>query len=354
VGFRHGRPLLPLAGAFAIAAALLLPAWSVPPALAAGAADAQASELVGLINGERAYAGKGALRLDSYLAAKARDGTIWCPNDASKTMAGRAKDIAVSGYFSHELRLCTQYTIIDAMKTWGYKGGRGEILTYNSGFGVGTITYRYGCRPGVTSCPGGAISTSSTTARAMTGWMQSSAHYSIILGRYDRVGCGAWVGSSGTYYYACLFALGGNPIATPKPKATPRPPAAGGEAPPPAATPVPGGPTQPPPWPSPSGAAAWIVMPELQPYPSPPADAADAVPPASESPIPTPDAAARAGTARAGSAPGSGAGLPSGLPPEVEGALAAGGFAATVIVAWLGMLRGPRRLRGRPSGGATG
>jgi uncharacterized protein YkwD len=327
-----------------LAALMLLPAWSisVPEVRAAGAADAQASELVRLINGERAYRGKSILGLDKYLASKARDGSVWCPDDSSKVMAGRAKDIAVSGYFSHNLRLCTRYTIIDAMATWGYTRGRGEILTYNSGFGTGTKTYTYGCSPSVTTCPGPTTPTYSTTARAMASWMGSSVHYSIILGSYDRVGCGAWVGPNGTYYYACLFAMGGNPAVTPKPASTAKPatrakPATGGAS-EPIATPTPG-PTQPPPWPTPSGASAWIVQPVL-------VATVGSEPAAGDR-----DEPGAVWVGLAGDPPsGPGQDPPDGdLSQAVQVALCAGGAAWTLVIVWWRL--GPLR-RYRPRGGA--
>jgi uncharacterized protein YkwD len=325
-----------------LAALMLLPAWSVsvPEVRAAGAADAQASELVRLINGERAYRGKSTLGLDKYLASKARDGSVWCPNDSSKVMTGRARDIAVSGYFSHNLRLCPRYTIIDAMATWGYTRGRGEILTYNSGLGTGTKTYTYGCSPSVTTCPGPTTPTYSTTVRAMAGWMSSSVHYSIILGSYDRVGCGAWVGSNGTYYYACLFAMGGSPITTPKPAATPEPatPAkpAGGGASEPAVTPTPA-PTQPPPWPSPSGARAWIVTRVVLPTP-------ETDPAAGDGDGSGAVWAGRTGHPQSGPSPGPSDGD---LPQAAQVALCAGGAALTLVVVWSRL--GPLR-RYRPRG----
>lgn len=205
--------------------------WSVPTAAAAGPANSQASELVRLINGERAYHGEAALRVDSYLASKARDGAVACPNDASLVMAGRAKDFAVYGYpsNSHLLRLCPSYTSMDAMKAWGYKGSRGEITALNGGYGTGQVAYAFGCTPSLRTCPGSATSSYATSARAMTNWTSSSGHYSIIVGGYDRVGCGAWIGSNGAYYYDCMFSRGGRSV----PKTAPR---SGGAANPPAAT----------------------------------------------------------------------------------------------------------------------
>jgi len=339
VRVHHGRPFAPILAAL-VATALLLPAWSAtaPEARAAGAADAQASELVRLINGERAAAGKSALGLDRYLAGKARDGAIWCPNDSSKVMSGRAKDIALNGPFSHQLRLCSQYSVTDAMKTWGYGGARGEILAMNGGYGTSQVTYAYGCNPSVSECPGPGTSTFATTAHAMMGWMHSSSHYSIIVGNYDRVGCGAWVGPNGAYHYSCLFSRGGGPVATPRPpsKTTTRP-GAGGSGPSPSsatagvtATPAA---TQPPPWPTPSGACGWIVVPGVSPD-----AAATRAPPEEET---------------SGGAPDGGAAGPvSGLPLAAQVAVVAGGAAGTAVLAWplLGFLR---RRRGRETGTAA-
>jgi uncharacterized protein YkwD len=340
VRVHRGRPFAPILAALVVAA-VLLPAWSAtaPQARAAGAADAQASELVRLINGERVTAGKSALGLDRYLAGKARDGAIWCPNDASKVMAGRAKDIALNGPFSHNLRLCSQYSVTDAMKTWGYGGARGEILAMNSGYGTSQVTYAYGCTPSVSECPGPETSAYATTARAMTGWMHSSGHYSIIVGNYDRVGCGAWVGSNGTYYYSCLFSRGGGPVATPKPpsKATARP-GAGGGAPHPSsvtagATATPAA-TRPPPWPTPSGACGQIAVARVSPDAGPTQAA------------PEEDGA---GDASAGDAAGPAS---SGLPPPAQVVAVAGGATGMAVLAWplLGVLR---RRRGRRAGAST-
>ena len=78
-----------LGAAFLTALSLSLSlAWSVPAARAAGAGYAQASELVRLINGERAALGKAPLRVDTFLAQKATDGPVACPNDATKVVFG--------------------------------------------------------------------------------------------------------------------------------------------------------------------------------------------------------------------------------------------------------------------------
>jgi hypothetical protein len=200
--------------------------WSVPTVSAAGPANSQASELVRLINGERAALGKAPLRVDSFLAGKARDGAVACPNDSSLVAAGRAEDFAVHGFpaNAHQLRLCPVYTSMDAMKAWGYRGNRGEVTALNGGYGTTKVAYAYGCSPSVRTCPGATTSTYYTTARVLTNWTSSTTHYNVIVGRYDRIGCGAWVGANGAFYYDCMVSLGGR--AAPRPVATPRPPTA--------------------------------------------------------------------------------------------------------------------------------
>ncbi|MGD0018137.1 MAG: CAP domain-containing protein [Candidatus Limnocylindrales bacterium] len=271
-------------------------AWSVPTTLAAGPANAQATELVRLINGERAYLGKAALRTDTFLASKARDGAVACPNDASLVMAGRAKDFAVYGYpaNSHLLRLCPTYTSMDAMKEWGYKGARGEITALNGGYGTAKVAYTYGCTPALRTCPGSTTSSYSTTAHAMGNWTSSSSHYAIIVGSYDRVGCGAWIGSNGAYYYDCMFSRGGRTV----PKTTA--PRSGGAAKPPAAT-------QPAASPSPTDPLASATT-------GPTAGPTAVVAGVQATPSPDPDAARLAGAAQGGpqsDPPRGGAGVPA-------------------------------------------
>jgi hypothetical protein len=183
---------------------------SVQPVLAAGPADGQTADVYRLINGERAYLGKRALKVDTYLASKARDGAIACPNNSSLVMQGRAKDFATYGYpsNSHLLRLCTKYTALDAMKTWGYNTYRGEVTAVNGGFGTGAHEYTFGCSPTVRTCPGSTTTASYTAVRTVTNWVSSSSHYAVIVGNYDRIGCGTWVGSNGAFFYDCLVSLG--------------------------------------------------------------------------------------------------------------------------------------------------
>lgn len=193
------------------------------PARAAESAwrgDLAAAEAVRLINGERSYRGLRTLYVDRLLTDKARDGALRCPNDSTKVMAGRARDMALSGVFSHGLRLCGtkvvngtttyRYTALDLYASWGYNTYRAEILARNN-YPMDAKTYRYGCRIDGTGCSTTKTTTASASvAVAMSGWMRSSAHRGAILGKYDRVGCGAWFNASaGRKVYTCLFSLGG-------------------------------------------------------------------------------------------------------------------------------------------------
>ncbi len=179
--------------------------WQVPKA-AAASLDSQSSEIVRLINGARAAAGKAPLAVDVFLASVARDGAIPCPDDAAKTIAGRTKDFATFGATSHSLRLCdsatyavSSTTFVSTMQTaWGY-GSVGEIIGLNGGYGNGAYLYTYKTWQ---------TWTYATTGHMMAGWQSSSTHWNIIIGGYDRVGCGGW-SSGSTYFYDCAFARGG-------------------------------------------------------------------------------------------------------------------------------------------------
>jgi hypothetical protein len=239
---RQMRLAVPAAVALGLALFTATLAWQVPAATAAsGPLDAQASELVRLINGARAANGKAALSVDIFLASKARDGAIPCPDDAAAAISGRAHDFAAYGTMSHYLRQCgagsytlSSKTMVSMLQTaWGY-GSVGEIDLVNGGYGNGAYLYSVaGSRSTYMTW------TYSTTGHGMEGWRSSSSHWNIIVGGYTHVGCGGWA-SGGTYYYDCLFSKGGptpsglraaptkspfnNPLpATPTPNPTPRP-----------------------------------------------------------------------------------------------------------------------------------
>lgn len=213
--------------------------WQVPIANGSTAPlDAQASEMVRLINGARVASGHRSLNVDTVLASVARNGAIPCPDDASKTIAGRSQDFAAWSAMSHLLRLCdvsgyalstTEFVSV-LQSHWGY-GSVGEIDVVNGGYGNGAYLYTYGSF---------VTWTYSTTGHAIQGWASSSSHWAIVMGGYDRVGCGGWANGS-SYYYDCIFASGGPngvvgpptaspfnlplPTTAPAPTAPPPPPA---------------------------------------------------------------------------------------------------------------------------------
>jgi uncharacterized protein YkwD len=214
---RFLRSLLPVAVVVGALALLLAPAAGT--ATAAGtplARDAARAEVLRLINGERVAAGLKPLTVDLVLASRAHDSGFACPDGGSTP--GRARDIALWNGLSHELTGCPGHTILDVMPAWGYRGWTGEILAYNYAASE-MITYRYGCLPGTSDfdcAPGGTTTVASATAAtAVRQWIDSPTHHDIMLGDYDRFGCGAWSGTGSTVYgdggsfFACLFAKGG-------------------------------------------------------------------------------------------------------------------------------------------------
>ena len=298
----------------ALSAALLFGAPTTQAA--SGPADAQATEMVRLINGVRSANGLAGLNVDPNLAGLARDKPISCPDDASQVMLGRAKDFAAYVSPSHYLRLCPSVLFVSVLQSvYGY-GTNGEIVLNNLNYGTGArlLTYKRSRHTWQTW-------TYYTNQAGILGWMNSSTHRVIILGHYDRVGCGVWIGADGTYYYDCLFSLGGpggtvappttapfaNPIPTARP--TPKPTAKPTAEPTPARTPVPTAPPTEAPSETASGATPASVLGSPTAEPSPiqtPRSDAD----------PTGQAAKPAGTlgdAGVGGNPGSGSPSESGI-----------------------------------------
>ena len=188
-------------GVSLLASSLIL---AVPFASAAsGPADSTSSEFVRLINGVRAANGLAGLRLDPTLAGLARDTPMSCPSDPSLVMLGRARDGADNNFVSHYLRLCPTVKFVSILQsTFGY-GSVGEIMLQSS-YGTGEYLMSYQ----------GSASTLETntyavTGHGMLGWMGSSVHAPIIVGAYDRVGCGGWTSPAGVYFFDCLFSQGG-------------------------------------------------------------------------------------------------------------------------------------------------
>jgi hypothetical protein len=201
--------LLALLGLFGM---LLAPAnvgawdWTTPKI------DFIGEEAMRLINVDRTGNGKAALYSDPKLINFARDLAWTCPTNSSLTIRGRARDMIDRAYFAHSIKGCyksgsTLYSVIDIMSTkFGYKYGRGEIIAGNT-YGVAATAYKYGCDSAGANC-NGSTTTTATNKSAQYWWMHSSAHRGIILGAYDRFGCGVWRGGGKTLY-ACLFAKTG-------------------------------------------------------------------------------------------------------------------------------------------------
>ena len=189
-------------GVISLAASL---AFAVPSTSAAsGPANPEASELVRLINGVRAANGLSALRLDPTLAGLARDTKIACPTNSSLVMAGRARDGADYSWAKHQLRLCPTVIFVDLLVSTYRYGSAGEIMLQNRGYGTGEYSLSYqGSRSTFTT------NTYSTTGNGILGWMGSPYHRPIILGAYDRVGCGGWLAADNTFWYDCEFSKGG-------------------------------------------------------------------------------------------------------------------------------------------------
>lgn len=181
-------------------------------------------EAMRLINLDRTGNGKAALYSDPKLINFARDLAWTCPTNSSLTIRGRTRDMVDRAYFAHSIKGCyksgsTLYSVIDIMSTkFGYKYGRGEIIAGNT-YGVSATAYKYGCDSAGANC-NGSTTTTATNQSAQYWWMHSSAHRAIILGDYDRFGCGVWRGSGKTLY-ACLFAkTGPNALDTTSPTVT--------------------------------------------------------------------------------------------------------------------------------------
>lgn len=219
-------------GALSLAASLVLAVPSV--SAASGPADPEASEYVRLINGVRAANGLGPLRLDPSLAGLARDTSMSCPSDPSLVMLGRARDGAENNYVSHGLRLCPDVKFVSILQSTYNYGTVGEIMLQNGGYGTGQFLVDYAGRASTFESY-----SYSTTGHGILGWMSSGSHAAIIVGGYDRIGCGGWTSADGTYYYDCLLSQGGPngtsspPTQSPFPNLVPPPP------PPPDPTPAP-------------------------------------------------------------------------------------------------------------------
>jgi stage II sporulation protein D len=192
--------------------------------------DSKGATLMKLVNLDRKALGKSTLPVDPSLVAIARNAPFACPTKSSMTITGRARDMAVRSYFSHDIKGCmksdgTAYRARDILAVvYGYTGAsRSEIIHWNSA-GTADTTYKIGCSLSGTNCTGGTLTVSKTVATAQRNFMASSAHRTVELStNYDRFGCGtSKAPDSARVYYACLFTAGG-PTPLPKPAPTPAP-----------------------------------------------------------------------------------------------------------------------------------
>lgn len=226
--------------AFVIAATLLcaltLGVTARASASGEGNQSAQATELVRLLNGERAYHGLAPLSVDPFLTSKATDGDVACPNDPTLIAQGRAKDLALNGFvgdYPHQLRLCPEYSVASPLWDWGYHGRIGEIYAWNFSSDTAepdpstTYNYRfpyhYGCGDGVwdwiDACPGALTRSYYTAEKAAAGFMSSEHHREIVLGDFDRIGCGGWSAPDSSRHFVCILADSGpNEIVAPPPE----------------------------------------------------------------------------------------------------------------------------------------
>ena len=196
-----------------------------PPA----GSDSKGAALMRLISADRKALGRPTLKIDPSLVAIARNAPFTCPTKSSLTIPGRARHMAVRGYFSHDIKGCrkrdgTAYRAREILAVlYGYTGSRSEIIHWNSA-GTADTTYRVGCDGNGSHCKGGRLTVSRTVATAQRNFMSSSIHRAVELStRYDRFGCGsAKAPGSARVYYACLFTVGG-PTVLAKPKPTPTP-----------------------------------------------------------------------------------------------------------------------------------
>ena len=216
VSLRRSIPIV-IAGA-ALLGALVGPATVGAWDYTSPKIDFLSEEAMRLINLDRAGNGKSSLYADTKLMNFARDLSWTCPNSSTTTIHGRARDMIDRNYFSHYISCAgSSLSVIDVMKSkLGYTGGRAEIIA-SSTYGVSAKSYSWGCDSSGGSCNGTTTAPYSAQS-AVYWWMHSSAHRAIILGDYDRFGCGMWRSSAGKNVFVCNFAKGGpNPLDTTNP-----------------------------------------------------------------------------------------------------------------------------------------
>jgi hypothetical protein len=199
--------------ALALLPVLLL---SAGPASAQGASATTApdagAELMRLTNLDRLALGYSALAEDPTLVALAADRPFTCPSGLQP--AGRALDMAQRGYFDHAIPGCAaagtpSMTLLDLLPGLGYRNVRAENIGWNAGYGTAAVPYTPACSQPASACAGVATPSIADIAAVEQAFLLHPEHRAIVLGAYDRFGCGAARAASGTLYVACLFSRGG-------------------------------------------------------------------------------------------------------------------------------------------------
>ena len=184
--FSHSPRRWRIAGAsLAFAAAFLIGASGSTLAWSAGAFSSSDEHLLlSLTNQDRASSGLKALTNDSYLHKEAE----W-----------RAKDMGDRDYFSHKIPPGNSMVFAD-MQHDGY-------CFKVAGENIGLSTF----------------DDDTATSKIEAAFMTSKDHRDNILGKWTRIGVGAYKSADGRKLYAVLFSLPCASTAAPKAKATPKP-----------------------------------------------------------------------------------------------------------------------------------
>ncbi len=100
--------------------------------------DSKGAALMRLISADRKALGRSTLTIDPSLVAIARNAPFACPTKSSLSITGRARDMAVRAYFSHDIKGCRKsdgstYRAREILAVlYGYTGSRSEIIHWNS------------------------------------------------------------------------------------------------------------------------------------------------------------------------------------------------------------------------------
>ena len=197
--FRLARIALIIAVAAASAIQLSL-AGVVPAHAASFDPNAAESQLVNLINQDRAQNGLPALALNPMMSSIARGAPISvCPGEV---VHGRSQDMTERNYFSHNIPSCGQLV-------WPALSGNGvQFSAAGENIGWNNVAPQQSSVDAVNSA-----------------FMNSAPHRANILGAYNQVGVGAYMASgtfagvTGVIMYTLIFVQG--PLANIPPPAQP-------------------------------------------------------------------------------------------------------------------------------------